>query len=239
VIAVRTDTSRGVANPYQKTQSSPERITSRRTTPAVTHRDDQPAARDPFGESFEDEEVVFEAFPVLGDALGTRTPRVAERTAGERMSVAVDRVLSVAAHQIEALVEEEEAFDLSVSEMPLPLDAVPLVKVVNDLPVAAEGYCDPVYPEDELSLVQEVTELATGAATIRYPTLEMEQESGVLSITSVRGKNDQAVEDVDAQEVADEDDILIVEDSPTDTALASAGVHRQDYRQLFANLRRK
>jgi hypothetical protein len=66
-------------------------------------------------------------------------------------------------------------------------------------------------------------------ATIRYPGVD----SNVDNVAS------DDVPPLREASTADDDDILVVEDTPAEFKSPQAGARRQDYSQLFANLRRQ
>jgi hypothetical protein len=202
---------------------------------------DEESARDPFGEEFAEEEVVLEEFAALGEVFRVATPRVAEQSAERHMSALVEWALEVSdsrnrpgAEAERSSTEELETTTLPVKatteEVAPALETLPLITFATDSNDMDDDYdYDPVYPEDDASVVEGQAELASTMATIRYPGVD----SNVDNVAS------DDVPPLREASTADDDDILVVEDTPAEFKSPQAGARRQDYSQLFANLRRQ
>lgn len=221
-------------------------------TPVADGAGDEALARDPFGEDFAEEEIVLEEFAALGEVFRVETPRVAEQSTGGHMSTLVRQILDVAERRAHATGPEgppsvDLKVDIETDEDRVALETVPLITLTTAPSAVGVDTFDPVYPDDEMVVVEEVTNLAAAAATIRYPGVEdaaskvaasPRDDCDVVALAP-EAEIDEPSDETDSLEESFEDDVLIVEDFPADSAAGMVTVRRQDYSQLFANLRRQ
>ncbi|MEM9186138.1 MAG: AAA family ATPase [Planctomycetota bacterium] len=161
-----------------------------------------------FGEGFDEEEVVIDRFASLESAFTATTPAVTNRE---------DRSFSA---EVEIHAVETHAVDLPAAgaavEPPPPVESME-----SDAPVEADVTNAATTPASE-----EVDEAADDPMTV----LALPQTLDDASTTTA---------DTDVPEGYESDaDVLIIERDPAPQGMPAAGAHRQEYRQLFANLRR-
>ena len=187
---------------------------------------------DPFAESFVDEEVVIDRFLPMGDGAPIRPTRV-DSQEGRELSALLD---TQAQDQVSSIGvgDEVNASNPEHAEASHPNRAARQTWEV--LPELGSG--ELVAGVSDESAFPSIHDSLKGSASTESVSREIPSEPATVGDSfAAEDRSDDDDDDVDAV-YPDDRDLIIVQDEPDVQVRPATGVRRQEYRQLFARLRR-
>lgn len=208
---------------------------------------------DPFGERFEEEEVLIDRYASLDLAMLDRQAQVFSQE-GRQLSALLEPYLAASAPPRLSIVDDNDVgnpHDLSLAEAPAALGGWPSrpshseAEYLNGSPSIYTAVAAAVVESSAGISFDSFTADTLQAADVGLDLQKGSAESPAITAPPARVGVKAAVEGSDADDVASagDEDLMIVEDDPRPEVHPfrrpeGAQVRRQEYRQLFSRLRR-